>query len=73
MRTVNALEKVFKKMGFMLSKLDIENIVKCAPDAIEKVLRLVQGKLVNFKNGGGKSPKPGDHSPKAAGLRVARG
>lgn len=61
-------------MGFTLSKLDIENIVKCAPDAIEKVLRLVQGKLVSLKNtGGGKSPKPGDISPKNVGMRVPRG
>ena len=51
------VEKVFKKMGFSLTKTDMENIVKCAPDAIEKVLRLVQSKLVTLKDGF-KSPKP---------------
>ena len=44
-------------MGFTLTKTDMENIVKCAPDAIEKVLRLVQSKLVTLKDGF-KSPKP---------------
>lgn len=44
------LARVFKKMGFSLSKIDIENVVKCSPDSIEKVLKYIKNKLANYKN-----------------------
>lgn len=37
--------KVFKKMGFQLAPSDIEAVVNCVPDAIERVLKLVQIKV----------------------------
>lgn len=37
--------KVFKKMGFQLSPQDIESVVNCVPDAVERVLKLVQLKV----------------------------
>ena len=38
--------KVLKKMGFQLAASDIESVVNCVPDAIERVLKLVQIKVV---------------------------
>ena len=43
--------KVFKKMGFQLAPIDIEACVNCVPDAIERVLKLVQIKIEEFKMG----------------------
>jgi CH-like domain in sperm protein len=37
--------KVFKKMGFQLAASDIEAVVNCTPDAIERVLKFVQIKV----------------------------
>jgi hypothetical protein len=35
-------QKVFKKIGFMLTKKDIEDAVNCVPDTVEKILKVVQ-------------------------------
>ena len=43
-KTLNT--KVFKKMGFQLAQQDIEAVVNCTPDAIERVLKLVQLKVI---------------------------
>ena len=42
--------KVLKKIGFSLSKKDIESVVNCVPDAIERVLRALQVHLENHLN-----------------------
>jgi len=33
--------KVFKKMGFQLTSNDIDYVVNCKPDSIERVLKIV--------------------------------
>ena len=33
------LEKVFRKMGFMLDKSDIEAVISCQNEAVEKIMR----------------------------------
>ena len=41
--------KVFKKMGFQVSRADIEKIVNAMPQAIEKVLNVVKQKIEEYK------------------------
>ncbi|KRW99159.1 Calponin homology domain [Pseudocohnilembus persalinus] len=41
-------QKVFKKMGFQISKIDIDHVVGAVPDAIERVLKVVQIKLEKY-------------------------
>ena len=48
--TLNA--KVFRKMGFQLARTDIEKVVNCVPDAIEKVLNLVLSNMNSMKDRG---------------------
>lgn len=36
-------------MKLTLSKIDIENVVRCQPDAIEKVLKVVKRKIEQFR------------------------
>ena len=40
------LAKVLKKIGMQISKNDIEAIVNCDPDAIERVLKVLQAKVL---------------------------
>ena len=40
---------MLKKIKLTLSKMDIENVVRCQPDAIEKVLKIVRRKMEQFK------------------------
>jgi CH-like domain in sperm protein len=40
--------KVFKKMGFQISRNDIDKIVTCVPQTIEKVLFLVKQKIEEY-------------------------
>lgn len=40
--------KVFKKIGFQLSTSDIEQVVNCVPDSVERVLKVIQVKIDNF-------------------------
>ena len=35
------IDKVFRKMGFKISKPDLDSIVNCVPDAIERVLKVI--------------------------------
>ena len=35
-------QKVFKKLGFSIQKRDIEDVVNCVPDTIERILKLLQ-------------------------------
>ncbi len=46
--TLNA--KVFKKVGFTMSKNEIENILQYKPMAIETILKKVYEKLKNYSN-----------------------
>lgn len=38
-------DKVFRRIGFKLAKNDITDVVNCVPDAIERVLRLINIKI----------------------------
>jgi len=49
-------KKVFRKMGFQISRNDIDQVINCAPDAIERVLKLVREKITEFKERG-RSPE----------------
>lgn len=44
-------QKVFKKLGFTLTKKDIDEIVNCVPDTVERVLKMVQTQVrANVRN-----------------------
>ena len=46
---VHFLEKVLKKINnFQISKNDIEHIITCTPDTIERVLKVTQNKIRGF-------------------------
>ncbi|CAK60270.1 unnamed protein product (macronuclear) [Paramecium tetraurelia] len=40
--------KVFKKLGFQLSKNDIDSVIACSPEAVERVLKLLQIKIEKY-------------------------
>ena len=42
--------RAFKKLGFQISKKDIENVVACSPEAVERVLLTVRYKLDEYRN-----------------------
>ena len=42
------LGRVLKKMGFQISKGDIDCMINAQPDAVERVLRVVQIKLDKY-------------------------
>lgn len=46
-KTLN--EKIFKKMGFQISRVDIENIIACAPGTIERVLHFIYKKILAYQ------------------------
>jgi hypothetical protein len=46
---VRSTEKVFKKMGFMISPVDIEAVVQCKRHAIERILLLIQNKIGEYQ------------------------
>lgn len=39
------LEKVLKKLNYQVSKNDIEHIITCTPDIIERVLKMAHNKV----------------------------
>ncbi len=39
---------MLKKLNFQVSKNDIEHIITCTPDTIERVLKATQNKIKNF-------------------------
>lgn len=43
------VEKVFKKMGFMISPVDIDAVVQCKRHAIERILLLIQSKIGEYQ------------------------
>ncbi|PNH06963.1 Sperm flagellar protein 1 [Tetrabaena socialis] len=56
--TLNA--KVFKRLGFMVTKQDSEACCHCKPGAVERVLKLIKVKITKYKE------ENGDASPGAA-------
>eukprot|EP00824_Muranothrix_gubernata_P004355 TRINITY_DN15532_c0_g1_i2.p1 TRINITY_DN15532_c0_g1~~TRINITY_DN15532_c0_g1_i2.p1 ORF type:complete len:172 (-),score=19.49 TRINITY_DN15532_c0_g1_i2:61-576(-) len=68
-------KKVYKKMGFQISSTDIEDIVNCVPETVERVIKLIQSKIIGFK--GGKlgrieKPKPYEQPGVSAGKPVEK-
>jgi hypothetical protein len=41
-------EKVLKKLNYQISKNDIDHIITCTPDIIERVLKATQNKIKGF-------------------------
>lgn len=37
-------------MGFQLSKLDIDNVIACVPNAVESVLMVVRNQIESYLN-----------------------
>lgn len=42
--------KVFRKMGFQLARSDIDKMINCVPETVEKVLKMVQDKLEEYRD-----------------------
>ena len=42
--------KVFKKIGFQISRSDIDKIISAVPQAIERVLKLVKARMEEFED-----------------------
>jgi hypothetical protein len=42
-------KKVLKRLGYQLTKADVENLVNCMPDMIERVLKNVKLKVESYK------------------------
>lgn len=51
-------------MGFQIGNADIEAIINCVPDSIERVLRVIQVKLEKFLAGGGGEQRSPPQQPK---------
>ncbi|CAG9327322.1 unnamed protein product [Blepharisma stoltei] len=58
--------KVFRKMGFQIARSDIDSIVNCAPEVIERVLRLIQEKINEYKD---RKPEQDESPPQGARLQ----
>ncbi|EGR27238.1 sperm flagellar protein 1, putative [Ichthyophthirius multifiliis] len=43
-------QKVFRKLGLQISKQDINNIINCVPESIERVLRVIQIRIQDMIN-----------------------
>jgi hypothetical protein len=41
-------EKVLKKLNYQISKNDIDHVITCTPDIIERVLKVTQNKIKSF-------------------------
>lgn len=48
--------KVFKKMGFQVSRADIEKIINAMPQAIERVLNVVKQRIEEYKEARSEEP-----------------
>jgi len=51
-------QKVLKKLGYQIHQQDLEDIIKASPGAIERVLKVLQEKIVQAQNGGLKVGRP---------------
>lgn len=62
-------QKVFKKLGFQISKKDIWSIVAAEPETIERILKIAKDHLENYREG--KESKKGSFSgtPSNPGIR----
>ena len=48
--------KVFKRMGFQISRTDIDKVINAVPQAIERVLKVVKDRIEDYKEGRGEEP-----------------
>ena len=55
--------KVFKKMGFQISRQDIEQAVTCVPQTIEKILKVVKERIEEYVEAKGEEPKVEEKAP----------
>lgn len=46
---------MFKKLGLIIHRSDIESIISNNPGSIERVLYMVYSKIINFQQGGSQS------------------
>ena len=68
-------QKVFRKLGFLLSKNDIDKVTSCVPEAIERALRVVQQRLSDY-SASHPNPLSAGHSrdsPEQVAVRPAKG
>lgn len=42
-------QKLFKKIGFTLVKKDIDDVVNCVPDTIERILHVLQAHIGSYQ------------------------
>ena len=42
------VDKVFRKMGFQITKEDIDDVVNARPEGIERILRIVKMKIQRY-------------------------
>lgn len=49
---------MFKKLGFQIKNTDVEAVINCVPEAIERVLRVIQVKLERYLEKGGYRGSP---------------
>mmetsp|Transcript_79886 Transcript_79886/g.93365 ORF Transcript_79886/g.93365 Transcript_79886/m.93365 type:complete len:212 (-) Transcript_79886:59-694(-) len=57
-------KKVFKKIGFQLSKNDIDTVVNCAPEAIERVILFVRSRIDKYLENLENKQDPAPEMPK---------
>ncbi|KRX07544.1 TGS-like protein [Pseudocohnilembus persalinus] len=41
--------KVFKKLGFQLSKQDIEQVINAQPEYVERIIKVIQNRIENYR------------------------
>eukprot|EP00798_Chlamydomonas_sp_ICE-L_P011036 gene11036-18639_t len=46
-------QKVFKRLGFVISKSETETVANCVAGSVERILKLVKVKIAAYKEGGG--------------------
>mmetsp|Transcript_119706 Transcript_119706/g.334125 ORF Transcript_119706/g.334125 Transcript_119706/m.334125 type:complete len:251 (-) Transcript_119706:125-877(-) len=51
-------QKVLKKLGYQIHQQDLEDVIKASPGAIERLLRVLQEKIIQAQNGNLKVGKP---------------
>ena len=53
-------------MNFQITELDIKSVVNCVPEAIERILKVIQIKLENYLGGHNVQVKKGGKKKKKA-------
>ena len=65
--------KVLRKLGWQISKEDIEGIVTSQPHCIERFLHQLQFKMAKYRAGGGASRAPQGGFPRPSRQQVQKG